>query len=102
MPHVNDSPYVFTRDGDKPVSDWSRIKRELDAKSGVAGWVIHDLRRTVATGCERLGVRLQVVEAVLGHSGGSKSGIVQVYQRHNYKHEVRDALERWGQHVVTL
>jgi hypothetical protein len=47
-------------------------------------------------------VRLQVVEAVLGHSGGSKSGIVQVYQRHNYKHEVRDALERWGQHVVTL
>jgi integrase len=30
-------------------------------------WSVHDLRRTVATGLQRLGVRLEVTEAVLNH-----------------------------------
>jgi hypothetical protein len=29
------------------------------------GWWLHDLRRTLATGLQRLGVRLEVTEAVL-------------------------------------
>ena len=29
-------------------------------------WRIHDLRRSIATGMQRLGVRLEVIEAVLG------------------------------------
>ena len=61
--------YVFTLDGTKPVSSWSRAKARLDKASGVTGWRIHDLRRTVATGMQRLGVGLQTVEAVLGHTG---------------------------------
>ena len=75
--------YVFTLDGTKPVSSWSRAKARLDKASGVTGWRIHDLRRTVATGMQRLGVGLQTVEALLGHTGGSRAGIVGVYQRHD-------------------
>src|SRR5262249_839810 len=44
----------------------------------VTDWRIHDLRRTVATGMQRLGVSLQVTEAVLGHTSGSRGGIVGV------------------------
>jgi hypothetical protein len=39
---------------------------------------LHDLRRTVATGLQRLGVRLEVTEAVLNHISGSRGGIAGV------------------------
>ena len=65
-------------------------------------WRVHDLRRTMATGLQRLGVRLEVTEAVLNHVSGSRAGIVGVYQRHDYATEKRAALDAWGQHVVAL
>ena len=36
----------------------------------------------MATGLQRLGVRLEAIEAVLGHISGSRLGIVGTYQRH--------------------
>jgi hypothetical protein len=42
-------------------------KSALDTASGVSGRWPHDLRRTLATGLQRLGVRLEVTEAVLNH-----------------------------------
>ena len=51
---------------------------------------------------QKLGVNLQTVEAVLGHTSGSRGGIVGVYQRHDYAAEKRAALEAWGIHVMTL
>jgi hypothetical protein len=53
----------------------------------------------VVTGLQRLGVRLEVTEAVLNHVSGSRGDIVGVNQRHRYENEKRDALERWGRHV---
>ena len=51
---------------------------------------------------QKLKVNLQVVEAVLGHTSGSRAGIVGIYQRHDYANEKRAALEAWGAHVVDL
>jgi integrase len=42
-----------------PFNSWSKAKVALDARSGVANWRLHDLRRTAATGRQRLGVRLE-------------------------------------------
>ncbi len=81
---------------------WSACKERLDTASGVGGWRLHDLRRSLATGLQRLGVRLEVTEAVLNHVSGSRAGIVGVYQRHNWADEKRDALERWGELVINL
>jgi integrase len=97
-PHIGD--YVFTLGGHKPIGSWGRAKRALDDAAGVTGWRIHDLRRTVATGMQKLGVTLQTVEAVLGHTSGSRDGIVGVYQRHDYAAEKISALEAWGAHVM--
>lgn len=81
-----------------------RIRGKLDASIGsaTAPWSWHDLRRTVATGLQRLGVRLEVTEAVLNHVGGTRSGIVGVYQRYDWQEEKRQALNLWAEHVSTL
>ena len=103
VPRIAGSDFVFTTSGKKPIAGWSRAKILLDAGSGVTGWRIHDLRRTAATGMQKLGITLQVVESlVLGHTSGSRGGIVGVYQRHDYAKEKRGALEAWGAHVVAL
>ena len=65
-------------------------------------WRLHDLRRTVATGLQKLGVNLQTIEAVLGHTSGSRSGVVGVYQRHSFDAEKRAALDAWGAHLRNL
>ena len=62
-------------------------------------WWVHDLRRTAATGMQRLGVQLEAVEAALGHVAGSRAGIVGIYQRHRFDDEARAAVLRWGEHV---
>lgn len=66
------------------------------------GWVLHDLRRTVATGLQRLGVKLEVTEAILNHVSGSRSGIVGVYQRHQWTDEKRAALDAWARRLDTI
>jgi integrase len=101
-PRIAGSDFVFTVSGTKPISGWSKPKIKLDEASGVTDWRIHDLRRTLATGMQKLGITLQVVEAVLGHTSGSRDGIVGVYQRHDFMQEKRAALEAWGSHVFSL
>jgi integrase len=85
-----------------PFKGFWRAKAALDAKSGVTNWRLHDLRRTAATGLQRLGVRLEVTEQVLNHISGSRAGIVGVYQRHDFATEKRAALEAWGEHVLAI
>jgi integrase len=79
---------------------WSKSKSALDARSGVTNWRLRDLRRTMATGLQRLGVRLEVTEQILNHVAGSRAGIVGVYQRHDFASEKRAALEAWGDHIA--
>jgi integrase len=109
LPRIDKSEYVFTTTGETPVSGWSKAKALLDEhatkindKRALPGWRLHDLRRTVATGMQRLGISLPVVEAVLGHVSGSRAGIVGVYQRHTYDAEKKAALEAWTQYVASL
>ena len=63
-------------------------------------WRLHDLRRTLATGFQRLGVRFELTEAVLNHVGSSRAGVADIYQRHDWKAEKRDALDLWNSHIV--
>jgi integrase len=81
---------------------FSKAKTTLDEDSGVADWRLHDLRRTMATGLQKLGVRLEVTEAVLNHVSGSRAGIVGIYQRHDWAEEKRTALNAWGEHISAI
>lgn len=48
-----------------------------DGGDPIAPWRLHDLRRTLATGFQRLGVRFEVTEAVLNHVSGSRAGVAE-------------------------
>lgn len=98
--------YAVTTTGRTPISGYSKAKRMLDEQIAELGkgkslshWRVHDLRRTVATGLQRLGVRFEVTEAVLNHISGAKGGIAGVYQRHDWAKEKRAALDAWSVHV---
>ena len=85
--------YIFG-EGEGGFSGWSKAKAALDrriaeahtkaadvpGKSGgkqqpIAGWRLHDLRRTCATVmADRLGVQPHIVEAALNHVSGHKAG----------------------------
>lgn len=71
-----------------------------DGGDDLPSWRLHDLRRTLATGFQRLGVRFEVTEAVLNHVGGSRSGVAGVYQRHDWRDEKREALRLWNGHIA--
>jgi len=110
--------WVFTSTGDKPVTGYSVAKKRLDKATAailverfettgtqpeaVEEWHFHDLRRTMATGFQRLGIRFEVTEAMLNHIGMSRKGIAGVYQMHDWADEKRDAINKWDHHVAAL
>ena len=96
--------------GKAGFSGWTEWKARLDARIAVqrkeAGakamppWRLHDLRRTAATlMAEKLGILPHIIEAVLNHVSGAKSGIAGVYNRATYADEMREALCGWATYV---
>lgn len=63
-------------------------------------WTPHDLRRSAATFMQSLGVLPAVIEKCLNHAEANR--LVQVYQRHDYRPERRDAFNRLGHHLERL
>jgi integrase len=106
--------FLFTTNGETPVSGFAKAKSRLDkAMKRLASekaatpvtiepFVIHDLRRTVASGMAELGVAPHVCEAVLNHRSGTVSGVARVYNRHDYAVEKRGALEAWANCVAAI
>jgi len=81
---------------------WSYVKAQLDKRAGIAPFVLHDIRRSVAMHMAELGVQPHVIEAVLNHVSGHKAGVAGIYNRARYAAEMRDALQRWADHVEAI
>jgi integrase len=90
---------VFGTSRGKRFQAFGKGKRALDKLSGVAGWRLHDMRRTIVSGMARLGVPPHVADKILNHQAGTISGVAAVYQRHDFLLERNEALDRWGAHV---
>jgi integrase len=115
LPRVESRRFVFSTTGRTPVSGFSKAKAEIDKAiveivkqqagdeaSSLPHWTLHDIRRSVATDLQKLGVRLEVTEAVLNHVSGSRGGIVGVYQRHSWADEKRAALDAWARRLEAI
>jgi integrase len=105
VPRVESSPYVFTgATGKTPITVGSKVKRAIDEAIGndVPPWRLHDLRRSAASGMQRLSIRPEVIERLLNHVSGTFAGVAGVYQRDPLAEEVAAALLRWSQHVTGL
>jgi len=104
LPRINGSEFVFTLDGRTPIIGWAKVKARISVKAGLdpKTWRLHDLRRSCASGMQRLGVRTEVIERALNHRGGLYRGIVGTYQVDPLEDEVRIAFQKWGDHVEDL
>jgi len=98
-PRGHDDEYVFGLAPDTPLVAFSRIKAQLDAKSGVTGWTFHDLRRTARTLMSRARVPSDHAERCLGHVIG---GIRGTYDRHEYEGEKARALEALAHEIALI
>jgi integrase len=91
--------FVF---GKRGFASWSDLKEELDTRSGVSAWRLHDLRRSTATHMADIGIQPHVIEEILNHRSGHKAGPAGIYNRSSYEREVRNALALWADRVLAL
>jgi integrase len=111
-----DLVFVSGRRDDRPLSGWSKFKRQLDtaiaeivAEDGgepLAPWHLHDLRATAATHLEdTLGIPRPVTSTILNHSlrdnreGGRSTG---VYVRGSWAWQAAEALQVWADYLLTV
>ena len=82
--------FDFSHKDGKPVSGLSRMKLRLEGGLATPSavemqpWRLHDLRRSVATNMQQLGVRFEVTEALLIQASVTHAGVTSVYHRHDW------------------
>jgi integrase len=102
----HDNDFVFRRKNDgKVIASWQRRKASLDralAKRGheLAPWVLHDLRRSVATHMGEMGIQPHVIEVVLNHTSGFRAGVAGVYNKSTLEEPKRQALAAWAEALM--
>jgi integrase len=105
---IKDIPRLVSRDqlfgarSNDGFTGWDDQKEALDERSGVIGWTLHDIRRSVATKLADIGVQPHIIEQILNHQSGHKAGPAGIYNRSSYEREVRAALALWEDHIRTL
>jgi len=111
LPRIKGKGLLLTTTGATAISGLSKIKARVEKAAAAelekleqvpAPWTLHDLRRTLATGLQRLRFPVEVSEAVLNHRGGTVSGVAAIYARHDYAAEKREALDAWARHVSAI
>jgi integrase len=100
IPHREGVDLLFGRK--HGFTGWSIGKRDLDEKLGLSAWVHHDIRRTVATRMNDIGIQPHIVEQILNHQSGHKRGVAGTYNRSVYAKEVRAAMALWSDHIRSL
>jgi integrase len=96
--------YVFG-DSKRGMGNNNDLKKKLDALIAKAEgaplqpWRHHDLRHTITTEMNAMGIDSRVVETVTNHRGGHRKGIAGRYNHAMYEKQVKQALEAWAQTV---
>ena len=96
---VADEGYIFG-DGSnfaRPFNGFGkRFAQLVAAMPKGEPWTLHDIRRTVATRLHEAGTDALVVEDLLGHLTGIRSGVAGTYNRATTLPRQREALEAWS------
>jgi integrase len=86
---------VSTTKGRKPISPNMRAREILDAPLNEQ-WVLHDLRRSFASGLRELGVDRDIIKKCINHTEDDETA---TYVRSELKTMVKDAFEKWSTFV---
>lgn len=101
---LNDGPqsglfFLARGHTNKAFYGWGVAKADLDERSGVTGWTLHDLRRTFRTGLASLGVAPHIAERLVNHIS-ARTEMEETYDL--YLSEMREAMKRWDGHLSKL
>lgn len=102
VPRMASREHLFGARSSRGFCRWAEGKAILDIYSGVTDWRVHDIRRSVSTKMGDIGIAPHVIEQILNHVSGHKSGVAGVYNKSVYEREVRSALALWHDHVRSL
>jgi site-specific recombinase XerD len=96
--------HLFGERAEAGFTHWSFGKVALDKRLAgkVAPWKLHDARRSCATRLADLGVQPHIIECILNHYGGFRSGVSGTYNRSPYEREMRAALAVWADRIATI
>lgn len=81
---------------------WSKGKARMDKATGVAGYTLHDLRRTFVSHHAAIGTPLHITEKMVNHISGSFGGIVSVYNQYQYLTEMSTACLQYEAYIGKL
>jgi integrase len=84
-----------------PFTAWSSQKKILDTRLTIPHWTVHDLRRTWSTIAARCDVPPHIIERVLAHVQ-PEGKVAAIYNRYKYHDQMRDALGRVEEHILTV
>lgn len=100
----NTTPFLFPAPcGTKPFSSTSTAMHQFRAAlPDMAHWTLHDFRRYFSSTHAKLGTPLDVTEALLAHTSGSRSAIQRTYDRYDRIVPMRSALERYETFLGTF
>jgi integrase len=110
-PRIEDSKFVFTTGGRRPLAGYSKpkarfdeavlqeLKKEDPKAEPLENWTLHDLRRTARSLMSRAQVPERHAEQCLGHVIG---GIQGIYDRHRYHDEMLAAYEKLAAMIETI
>jgi integrase len=90
VPSLAGCEFVFSSDGRSAINGFSHFKKRFDARCGVTGWTLHDLRRTARSLMSRAGINADHAERCLGHVIG---GVRETYDRHEFHTEKQHAYD---------
>lgn len=95
------------------TTDWSRALTATDIgaalvkrkeKLPIAHFTTHDLRRTVVSQMDEMGIRLDDIAAVVGHQRGTRATqtLIRHYSRPRLDERVQAALEAWNARLTEI
>jgi integrase len=100
MPQIGDSDFVFTLDGNRPMSmNRHGSKTLLDEIAGVTSWRLHDLRRVHRSLLSRCRVPFEIAEGLLGHS---QPTLARIYDRHSHLPAMAEAVDKVAAEVERI
>jgi hypothetical protein len=89
---------TLARDGKSiaPISGWNWLKRELDRRSGLTEWQLHDFRRRIVSICAEHGADIAVLDSLLNHaSSATRPGVIGTCQRALLVEPTRKVMALW-------
>lgn len=100
-PREDGRDLVFGRGkGERGFSGWSHAKARLNVAVQIPTWIVHDLRRSFSTGLGDLGIPPHIIETLLNHQSGTKSGVSGRYNKSIYEREARQAVDLWASTIM--